>query len=104
VKINAFYDYRPTPRRSGLGRRAQIALDDLLRTPWLTVAGSRQVLPRRGTVRPRADGLFYLPPGYLGGPRVRVPVPGGLQNWLAVGRLTAVMDALAAARDGLLRW
>jgi hypothetical protein len=51
---------------------------------------------------------LYLPPAYLGSVRARLPVlvlipgqPGGPEDWLLAGRLAAVMDAFAAAHDGL---
>lgn len=130
VKVNAFYGYRPTLAAVlELPPANQIALDDLPRTPWLTVAHPRQALsstwhsppgmPAAGRIAavsipgrlshfPARMAWLYLPPAYLGFPRARLPVlvlvpgqPGGPQDWLLAGRLSEVMDAFAAAHDGL---
>jgi S-formylglutathione hydrolase FrmB len=65
-------------------------------------------IPGRRSHFPARPAWLYLPPAYLGSLRPRLPVlvliagqPGGPQDWVFAGRLAAVMDAFAAAHDGL---
>lgn len=67
----------------------------------MTIPGRRSHFPAR-------PAWLYIPPAYLGSLRARLPVlvlipgqPGGPEDWLLAGRLAAVMDAFAAAHDGL---
>jgi S-formylglutathione hydrolase FrmB len=130
VKANAFYGYRPTLAAVlGIPAANQIDLSALPRTEPLVVAPPEQPLsstwhspqgmPRTGrisavTVPGERSGFaarqawLYLPPAYLGTPRAQLPVlvlipgqPGGPRDWLLAGRLASIMDAFAAAHDGL---
>jgi S-formylglutathione hydrolase FrmB len=130
VKANAFYGYRPTLASVlGIPAANQIDFSALPRTEPLVVAPPRQPLsstwhsppgmPRTGrisavTVPGERSGFaarqawLYLPPAYLGTPRAQLPVlvlipgqPGGPRDWLLAGRLASIMDAFAAAHDGL---
>ncbi|MFI2332525.1 alpha/beta hydrolase [Nocardia rhamnosiphila] len=54
------------------------------------------------------EARIYLPPAYFATPRPGLPVlvllagqPGGTDDWLVGGRLTATMDAYAAGHRGL---
>ncbi len=130
VKINAYYGYRPTIA-AALGNPGadQIVAADLLHRPRLVAAAPHQALshswrhppdmpalgrvttipiPGRHSHLPARPAWLYLPPAYLGSLRPRLPVlvliagqPGGPQDWVFAGRLAAVMDAFAAAHDGL---
>jgi S-formylglutathione hydrolase FrmB len=130
MKVNAFYGYRPTLAAAlGLPAANEVNLAQLssstpvftaqpgqpLALSWRAPAG----MPRAGRVAmvtipgersrfPARPAWVYLPPAYLGALRARLPVlvlipgqPGGPQDWLLAGRLAAVMDAFAAAHDGL---
>jgi S-formylglutathione hydrolase FrmB len=130
VKANAFYGYRPTLATAlGLPAANQIELGDLPRLAPEVIAAPRQPLahtwhsppgmPPTGRVLnvdipghqsgfPARYAWVYLPPAYLGSPRAQLPVlvlipgqPGGPRDWLLAGRLVAIMDAFAAAHDGL---
>jgi S-formylglutathione hydrolase FrmB len=57
---------------------------------------------------PSRAAWLYLPPAYLGVRRAQLPVlvlvpgqPGGPEDWLLAGKLADVVDAFAAAHDGL---
>ncbi|MBV9921351.1 MAG: hypothetical protein JOY78_10940 [Pseudonocardia sp.] len=130
MKVNAFYGYRPTLAAAvGLPAADQVDLAQLSSSPPVWAARPHQSLarswrapagmPRAGRVArvtipggrsrfPARPAWLYLPPAYLGVLRARLPVlvlipgqPGGPQDWLLAGRLPAVMDAFAAAHNGL---
>jgi S-formylglutathione hydrolase FrmB len=130
VKANAYYGYRPTLAAAlGMPAANEIDLSALPRTEPLVVAPPRKPLsstwrsppgmPRTGritavTVPGERSGFaareawLYLPPAYLGTPRAQLPVlvlipgqPGGPRDWMLAGRLASIMDAFAAAHDGL---
>lgn len=130
VKANAFYGYRPTLAAAlGMPAVGRVDLAHVPRSAPLIVARPHQPLarswhpapdmPRAGVVAsvpipgllshfPARPAWLYLPPAYLSSPRARLPVlvliagqPGGPDDWLLAGRLATVMDAFAAAHDGL---
>ena len=130
MKVNAFYGYRPTLGTAlGVAAANQVDLAQLPSRPPLWTARPPQALarswhappgmPRTGRIStvtipggrsrfPARPAWLYLPPAYLGSIRAKLPVlvlipgqPGGPQDWLLAGRLAAVMDAFAAAHDGL---
>ncbi len=130
MKVNAYYGYRPTIGAAlELPAANQVDLAQLPARPPVLTARPRQPLarswhvppgmPRTGQISrvtipgtrshfPARPAWLYLPPAYLGSLRARLPVlvlipgqPGGPEDWLLAGRLAAVMDAFAAAHDGL---
>lgn len=130
VKVNAYYGYRPTIAAAlGISGAEQVVPADLMHRSRLVDASPHQALshswhhppdmPRVGRVTtipipgrrsrfPARQAWLYLPPAYLGSLRPRLPVlvliagqPGGPQDWVFAGRLAAIMDAFAAAHDGL---
>jgi S-formylglutathione hydrolase FrmB len=130
VKANAYYGYRPTLAAAlGIPAENEIDLSDLPRTEPLVTAAPQQSLsrtwhsppgmPRTGRISavtvpgeksgfPARQAWLYLPPAYLATPRAQLPVlvlipgqPGGPRDWLLAGRLPSIMDAFAAAHDGL---
>ncbi|MDT7707790.1 MAG: hypothetical protein QOG20_3397 [Pseudonocardiales bacterium] len=130
VKANSFYGYRPTLATAlGLPAHDEIVLSTLPHIMPLVVAPPGVPLarvwhvppgmPRTGRIAhayipgrrshfPTRAAWLYLPPAYLGSRRAQLPVlvlvpgqPGGPDDWLLAGRLAAVVDAFAAAHDGL---
>ena len=130
MKVNAYYGYRPTLATAlGVPAANQVDLAELPSSPPVWAARPRQPLarswhapagmPHAGRIAmvaipggrsrfPARPAWLYLPPAYLGALRARLPVlvlipgqPGGPADWLLAGRLAAVMDAFAAAHEGL---
>ncbi len=130
VKANAFYGYRPTLATAlGLPAHNEIDFATLARTAPLVVAPpgvplarfwhsppgmphtgriSHVDIPGRRSHFPSRAAWLYLPPAYLGTRRAQLPVlvlvpgqPGGPEDWLLAGKLADVVDAFAAAHDGL---
>jgi S-formylglutathione hydrolase FrmB len=123
VKVNAFYGYRTTLAGVlGLPAANEVAFDSLVRSEAIVpIAGWQPPpdMPRSGRIA-RADvpgvasgfaarpAWVYLPPAYLASSRPLLPVlvlvpgqPGGPDDWLLAGRLTAVLDRYAAAHAGI---
>lgn len=130
VKANAFYGYRPSLATAlGLPAHNEIDFATLSRTEPLVVAPAGVSLarvwhasphmphtgrithvdiPGRRSHFPSRAAWLYLPPAYLGARRAQLPVlvlipgqPGGPEDWLLAGKLADVVDAFAAAHDGL---
>jgi S-formylglutathione hydrolase FrmB len=123
VKVNAFYGYRTTLAGVlGLPAANEVAFDSLVRSEAIVpIAGWQPPpdMPRSGRIA-RADvpgvasgfaarpAWVYLPPAYLASSRPLLPVlvlvpgqPGGPDDWLLAGRLTAVLDHYAADHAGI---
>ncbi|HEX4252668.1 MAG TPA: alpha/beta hydrolase-fold protein [Pseudonocardia sp.] len=130
MKINAFYGYRPSIG-AALGRSPadEVDFSALAGTrptpptnPGRSLIESWQPppdMPRTGRVthvdiagthsgfRARPASI-YLPPAYLGSARPLLPVlvliagqPGGPEDWLVAGKLSAILDAFASTHAGL---
>jgi S-formylglutathione hydrolase FrmB len=123
VKVNAFYGYRTTLAGVlGLPAANEVAFDSLVRSEAIVPIADWQPptdMPRGGRIA-RADvpgvasgfaaraAWVYLPPAYLASSRPLLPVlvlvpgqPGGPDDWLLAGRLTAVLDRYAADHAGI---
>lgn len=130
VKINAFYQYRPT-LASVLGlsiagevplqtvqRRAPLALvmpDRALSDSWHPPAGmplqgqvARVTIPATISGFSARPAWVYLPPAYLAAQRPLLPVlvlvagqPGWPSDWLTAGRLAEIMNGFAGHHLGL---
>lgn len=127
-QVNLFFRAYPTvaaalgsapsdevPYSSVRGPDATVVTGTPLDSVWTAPAG----MPRGGVITqvdiPGTTSGFqarpaqlYLPPAYLASPRAQLPVlvllagqPGTPEDWVTSGGLASIMDAFAAAHDGL---